>query len=116
MMIKRRIEETKMDTKYFSVPINLEGIEALENGEDSFYIHDYEMSGEDFKKMQASGLLDRIRNECEVDLQDGKACEIPFVATDAILNLLKGTEFENSEFAAALLDAFYFLSGVNCEL
>lgn len=105
-----------MDMKYFSVPINQEGIEALENSEDSFYIHDYEMSGEDFKRLQDSGLTAKILKECGVELKEGATCQIPFVQTDPILQLLKGTEFENSEFAAALFDAFYFLSGVYCEL
>lgn len=105
-----------MEIKYFSIPINEEGARALNSEEDSFYIHDYQMSQEEFNRLIESGLLYKINETCELDLEEGKHCWISFQQADQILNLLQGTEFESSEFAGALVDAIYFLSGVNCLL
>lgn len=105
-----------METKYFSVPTNEEGARALNSEEDSFYIHDYQMSQEEFNRLIESGLLNKINETCELDLEEGKHSWISFQQADQILNLLKGTEFDSSEFAGALVDAIYFLSGVDCLL
>lgn len=102
--------------KYFSVPVNEEGQRALNSEEDSFYIHDYEMSQDEFERFVNSGLLHQINETCDLTLQEGKRCWISFQQADEILQLLSGTEFESSEFAGALVDAIYFLSGVDCML
>lgn len=105
-----------MSVCIFSVPVNSQGIEDLENQEDSFYIHDYEMPEAQLQAMIDTGLLEKINMECDLDLKPGKVSQIPFEQTDTALKLLKGTEYENSELAAALIDAQYFMTWVECLL
>lgn len=105
-----------MTIKYFSVPTNEEGQRALNSEEDSFYIHDYEMSQEEFNRFVDCGLLNQINETCDLSLEEGKRCWISFQQANQILDLLPGTEFESSEFAGALVDAVFFLSGVDCML
>lgn len=105
-----------MKIKYFSVPVNEEGQKALNNEEDSFYIHDYEMSQDDFDHLVDCGLVDKIYETCAIKLEEGKRCWISFQQADQILDLLQGTEFESSEFAGSLMDAAFFMSGVDCTL
>ncbi|MBF0580576.1 hypothetical protein IM774_12580 [Erysipelotrichaceae bacterium RD49] len=100
----------------FSVPINSQGIEDLENQEDSFYIHDYEMPEDQIQAMISAGLFEKINTECNLDLQLGKVSQIPFEKADAVMRVLKKTAYENSEFAAALIDAQYFMTWVDCVL
>ncbi len=105
-----------MSVCIFSVPVNTQGIEDLENQEDSFYIHDYEMPEEQVQDMVSTGLLKKINAECDLDLALGKISQIPFEKADAVIKLLKKTAYENSEFAAALIDAQYFMTWVECVL
>ncbi|WP_323089244.1 hypothetical protein [Allobaculum sp. JKK-2023] len=101
----------------FSVPVNEQGIEDLEQEvEDSLAIHDYEMSEEEFKGMEKTGLLDKINQECGLNLARGRITQIPLDQADQVLKLLAHTGYENSGLAAALIDAQYFMTWVECVL
>ncbi len=101
----------------FSVPVNEQGIEDLEQEvEDSFAIHDYEMCEEEFKGMEKTGVLDKINQECGLNLARGRITQIPLDQADHVLKLLAHTGYENSGLAAALIDAQYFMTWVECVL